>query len=260
VDAVSAIGIRDVSVAIGRAQILRNVTLSVEPGEWVGLIGPNGAGKTTLLRVIAGLAEHTGDVLFDGAPAVAMRKRERARRVALVPQRPMIPPGMSVAEYVLMGRTPYIRYLDVESAADLAVVAEVLRQLDIVRFAERPMGSLSGGEQQRAILARALAQRAPVLMLDEGTSELDIGSQQEVLELVAELRAQAGLTVVTAMHDLTLAAQFAERLVLLEGGRVAARGAPREVLTAEAIRAHYGAEVTILERDGAVVVVPVRRG
>jgi len=257
---VSTIEVRDVSVSIGRAQILRDVSLSVEPGEWLGLIGPNGAGKTTLLRVIAGLAEHTGDVLFDGAPAVAMRKRERARRVALVPQRPMIPPGMSVAEYVLMGRTPYIRYLDVESASDLAVVSDVLGQLDIVRFAERTMGSLSGGEQQRAILARALAQRAPVLMLDEGTSELDIGSQQDVLELVASLRAQAGLTVITAMHDLTLAAQFAERLVLLEDGSVAATGTPREVLTADGIRAHYGADVTIIDRDGTVAVIPVRRG
>ena len=256
----STIEVRDVSVSIGRAQILRDVSLSVEPGEWLGLIGPNGAGKTTLLRVIAGLAEHTGDVLFDGAPAVAMRKRERARRVALVPQRPMIPPGMSVAEYVLMGRTPYIRYLDVESASDLAVVSDVLGQLDIVRFAERTMGSLSGGEQQRAILARALAQRAPVLMLDEGTSELDIGSQQDVLELVASLRAQAGLTVITAMHDLTLAAQFAERLVLLEDGSVAATGTPREVLTADGIRAHYGADVTIIDRDGTVAVIPVRRG
>jgi iron complex transport system ATP-binding protein len=162
---------------------------------------------------------------------------------------------MTVAEYVLLGRSPFVSYAGSESRHDVEVARAALRRLDLRDFAERDLSSLSGGERQRAILARALAQEARVLLLDEPTTALDAGRQQQVLELVDELRVEEGLTVLSAMHDLTLAGQYAGRVVLLAHGRVVAQGEASEVLTVETIAEHYGAVVRIL--DGAVV--PVRR-
>jgi cobalamin transport system ATP-binding protein len=168
---------------------------------------------------------------------------------------------MTVTDYVLLGRTPYIPYLGSESRRDLAIVADVLDHLDLGAFAGRALDSLSGGERQRAVLARALAQQAPVLLLDEPTTGLDVGHQQQVLELVDSLRRDLELTVVSAMHDLTLAGQFADHLVLLDGGRVAADGPARTVLTERVISQHYHASVRVLEDPaGGIVVIPVRPG
>src|SRR5262249_11116945 len=157
-----------------------------------------------------------------------MPRRQRARLLATVPQQPTVPPGMSVLDYVLLGRTPYIRPLGRESTSDIGVVERVLGRLDLDGFAARPLETLSGGERQRAFLARALAQGASILLLDEPTSALDIGHQQAVLNLVDELRAEAGLTVLATMHDLSLAGEYADRLVLLAGGRVVATGTPSQ--------------------------------
>jgi iron complex transport system ATP-binding protein len=166
---------------------------------------------------------------------------------------------VSVADYVSIGRTPYIPYLGTESADDRAVVAEVLARLDLAKLANRHVGALSGGESQRAVLARALAQRAEVLLLDEPTSALDVGHQQQVLELIDELRFEQGLTVVSALHDLTLAGQFAERLVLLDRGVVVSEGTATTVLTEDGIRRHYDARVKVVEHPGAgLSVIPVR--
>ena len=166
-----------------------------------------------------------------------------------------MPPGMTVREYVLLGRTPYVSYVGQESRTDVAAAETALARLDLGEFADRELGTLSGGERQRAVLARALAQEAPLLLLDEPTSALDAGRQQEALELIDALRLDAGLTVVGAMHDLTLAGQYASRLILLSGGRVVAHGAPPQVLTEALISEHYGARVRVL--DG-LAVVPVR--
>jgi iron complex transport system ATP-binding protein len=254
----SAIKIRDVSVRIMHAEIVTGVSLDVSSGEWLALIGPNGAGKTTLLRTIAGLSPFHGEVLLDGHDVSRMSAKQRARTVALVPQRPVLPPPMTVFEYVLLGRTPYIRYFDTEQASDLVVARAALDRLDIREFAGRQLGSLSGGEQQRVVLARAIAQQAPILLLDEGTSALDIGSQQQVLELVEELRLTDGFTVVSAMHDLTLAGQFAHTLALMSGGRLITTGDAARVLNAELIREHYGAEVRVTQDGDDIVVSPVR--
>jgi iron complex transport system ATP-binding protein len=258
---VTAIALETVSVRYEGRAVLRDVTMRVGPGEWLCLIGPNGAGKTSLLKAVAGLVAFDGTVRVNGDDPGAgpANRRRRARQVALVPQRPSIPEAMTVASYVLMGRTPYIPYFGVESPRDLAVVDEVLVRMELRDLAARPLGELSGGELQRAILARALAQEAPVLLLDEPTSSLDIGHQHQVLELVDALRRERGLTIVSAMHDLTLAAQFADRLVLLSEGHVVADGDPREVLTEEVLGRHYpGASVKVLEDGGDIVVVPVR--
>jgi len=252
---VSALALERVTVELGGRNVVDGVSFAVERGEWVTLIGPNGAGKTSLLRAIGGLVGHRGEIRLDGRPVQELKRREVARRVAVVPQVPAMPPAMTIREYVLLGRTPYVSYAGQESRGDVAAAERALARLDLAELADRELGTLSGGERQRTVLARALAQEAPLLLLDEPTSALDAGRQQEALELIDELRLDAGLTVLGAMHDLTLAGQYAQRLILLSGGRVVAHGAPPEVLTEALISEHYGARVRVL--DG-LAVVPVR--
>ena len=253
----SAVAVADLTVELGGARVLDGVSASAEAGEWVALIGPNGAGKTTLLRAVAGLVRCQGSVELEGEPAAALGRRELAKRVALVPQLPLAPPEMSVADYVLLGRTPHVGYFASEGRHDLEAADRTLARLDLLHLADRRLGTLSGGERQRAVLARALAQEPHLLLLDEPTSTLDIGRQQQVLELVDGLRREGGLTVLSAMHDLTLAGQYADRLVLLDRGRVVASGRARDVLTRELIQEVYGAAVTVIE-NGALVVAPLR--
>jgi iron complex transport system ATP-binding protein len=250
-----------VSVAYDGVPALRGLSVRASAGGWLALIGPNGAGKTTLLRAVAGLVHFDGEVRILGDPVSAMSRRRLAQLVAYVPQRPQTPGSMTVTDYVLLGRTPYIPYLGTESRSDLGAVARVLERLQLGSLARRPLGSLSGGEVQRAVLGRALAQEAPVLLLDEPTAALDVGHQQQVLELIDELRHEADLTVISAKHDLTLAGQFAGQLLLLDGGREVVAGPARAVLTEATIGRHYGASVRILEDpEGGVVVLPTRDG
>jgi iron complex transport system ATP-binding protein len=246
------------SVRLDGTLILDGVDLEVADGEWVTVIGPNGAGKSTLLRAVGGLVPYAGAVELGADQLAALKRRERARRIATVAQNPVVPPGMRVVDYVLLGRTPYIPPLGRESASDLSAVDDVLALLDLTRFAGRKLDTLSGGERQRVFLARALAQGAPILLLDEPTSALDIGHQQEVLELVDRLRADRGLTVLATMHDLSTAGQYADRLVLLAEGRVAASGTPREVLTVDLLAAHYRVRVKVIDGDQGPLVVPTR--
>ncbi len=266
----SAIRATDVRVSLGGAPILHGVDLDVAAGEWVTIIGPNGAGKSTLLRVIGGVLQSQGEIRVHGTPVRHMGRRELARLVATVPQNPVVPPGMGVLDYVLLGRTPYIRPLGRESMSDLEVAHHVLERLDLTAFAQRPLTTLSGGERQRVFLARALAQitrrtgsptttHGGVLLLDEPTSSLDIGHQQEVLDLVDELRtADRELTVLATMHDLSVAGSYADRLVLLARGRVVACGTPAQVLTEETLSRHYGARVRVIDTGTGPLVVPVR--
>ena len=255
----SVVAFERVTVEAGGRRIVDDFSLAVEPGAWVSLLGPNGAGKTTLLRVLAGLRRFRGAVRLAGRALEELGRREAARQVALVPQTPVVPPAMSVGDYVLLGRTPHMGVLAREGLADRAAATEALVRLELAPLAERPLGSLSGGELQRAVIARALAQSAPILLLDEPTTALDVGHQQQVLELVDELRRADGLTVVAAMHDLTLAAQYGDRVVLVARGRLLAEGAAAEVLTEERIASLYGATVRVVHGDGAPAVVPVRR-
>ena len=198
--------------------------------------------------------------MVDGDDARRLSRNELARRVALVPQQPVLPSHATVREYVLLGRTPFVSYLGRESRDDHQAVDVALEQLDLQRFAHRRLDSLSGGERQRATLARAIAQEAPLLLVDEPTAALDVGRQQQVLELLDRLRTERALTVFSTMHDLTLAAQYADRLLLLDRGRLVASGGAREVLTEALIAEHYGAEVEVVARPASgFVVVPVRR-
>ncbi|MEX0868932.1 MAG: ABC transporter ATP-binding protein [Nitriliruptoraceae bacterium] len=253
------IALANVSVTLLGARVVDGVSAEVPTGSWMSLIGPNGAGKTTLLRAVAGGVAHEGRIEFDGTELRNTGTRERARAIALVPQQPERPEGTRVLDYVLLGRSPYIPYLGMERPDDLAIAHAQLDRLELSSLARRSVTTLSGGEFQRAVLARALAQQAPVLLLDEPTSSLDLGHAQHVLELVDELRAERGLTVISALHDLTLAGQFSDELVLLVDGRVVARGATDAVLTAPLIATHYQANVRVVTDDVAgTVLVPVR--
>lgn len=254
-----ALSLAGVGVSIDGSRILRSVDLEIEEGEWVGLIGPNGAGKTTLLRAISGAVGFDGSVMIGGRMSPMLKRRELARSVALVPQHPVLPPGMRVVDYVLLGRTPHLGEVTGPSRRDLDVVAGVLDGLGLSELMNRDVTTLSGGELQRVVIARALAQDSPILLLDEPTAALDIGRRQAVLELVEHLRRRRLLTVLSAMHDLTIAGQFPDRLVMLSEGEVVAHGRANEVLDPELIRRYYDASVRILD-DGAggIVVVPVR--
>jgi iron complex transport system ATP-binding protein len=230
----------DLRVELGRGfAAVDGVSLRVEAGSWLAVIGPNGAGKSTLLKALAGLLPYQGTVTLDPAPTGRTR-RDLARVLAYVAQQPTLPPDVLVREYVLLGRTPMAR-------------------LDLDGLAGRRLGTLSGGERQRVTLARALAQQPRVLLLDEPTSALDLGHQQQVLELVDRLRLDDDLTVISTLHDLTAAAQYAERLLLLDRGRAAAAGTPTEVLTAARVREVYHAVVSVNpDSGGRPVLTPVR--
>jgi iron complex transport system ATP-binding protein len=248
-----------VTVRLGDKLVLDDVSLHVPRGSWVSIVGPNGAGKSTLLRYLTGAVPGRGDVHLAGQPFGALTRRQRAQLVALVPQAPVVPDGMTVVDYVLLGRTPHIRALAVEGPTDLAAVHDALGHLELLEFADRPVATLSGGERQRVLIARALAQGSPLVLLDEPTTALDVGHQQQVLELVDELRSLHDLTVVTTMHDLTLAGQYADRLVLIDHGRVVVEGPAAEVLTEDNLASYYGAKVRIIHDGDRPVVLPVRR-
>ena len=255
----SSLVLSRLSVRYGKRTVVHEFSAAVKPGDWLCLIGPNGAGKSSILRAITGLASHSGDVSVDGSPLKLRSPRRRAELVAYVPQSPSLPAEMSAFDYVLLGRNPYISYFGTETAHDRSMVANVLGRLDMLDFADRGLGSLSGGEQQRLVIARALAQEAPILLLDEPTSSLDIGHQQQALELVDRLRHEHGLTVISAMHDLTLAGLYADRLALLHEGHMVMSGTAAQVLRAETLAEFYGVSVSVHhEPDGTVVVVPRR--
>jgi iron complex transport system ATP-binding protein len=253
------IGFDRLTVRYGETVALDGIAGQVRDGEWLGLIGPNGAGKTTLLGAITRLLPFDGVVTVGSKRVTAVGRRELARLVAYVPQRPVLPPDMTVSEYVLLGRTAHVGYLRMETAVDRRVCAETIDRLDLGAMADRQLRAMSGGELQRVVLARALAQEAPVLLLDEPTSALDLGRRVDALELIDEMRRERSLTVLSAIHDLTLAGQFADRLLLLSAGRVAVSGSPADVLTDAILTTHFGPSVQVLITDTGDLAVISRR-
>jgi iron complex transport system ATP-binding protein len=250
--------VRRLDVRLGGRPILVDVALEVPLGSWVCIVGPNGAGKTTLLHALAGLIPSEGEIELWGRPLRSFGRRERARQIALVPQQPVIPDGITVGEYVRLGRMPHLGVLGAERREDVVAVDVELDRLELRSATDRRLDSLSGGEFQRVVIARALVQEAPLLLLDEPTTGLDLGHQVRMLELVEELRRTKGISVVSTMHDLTLAGRFADRFVLLSEGRVVSAGPRGDVLDTAVIAEHFGASVRVLG-DGEVgwAVVPV---
>jgi len=259
----AALEASDVSVTYdttgGPIEALSGASLVLRPGEILALVGPNGSGKTTLIRALTGVVTPSaGSVRLSGRDVSAMSEVEVARLAAVVPQDPLLPATFSALDCVLMGRTPHLRLLQQEGPHDIEVARRAMLATQTWELAARPVGELSGGERQRVIVARALAQETPVLLLDEPTAHLDIGHQGAVLELMRGFTRNAGKAVLAVVHDLTLAAHYCDRLVVLRAGRVAAKGAPGEVLTPELLRAVYGVPVAIVPhpQTGRPVVAP----
>ncbi len=242
------LAIDNITIRYEARTVLRQVSLSVNAGEVLALIGPNGVGKSTLLRACSGTLKPIGGrVLIDGQDVQRLRVEDRAKLIAVVPQAVRLPETFTVRETVLMGRTPYLGWLGRESEKDRSAVQAALERTATLELADRPIGELSGGEQQRVLIARALAQSAHVLLLDEPTAHLDLKHQAGVLSLVCDLAHVENYAVLIALHDLNLAAQYADRVALLSNGSVAAVGRPGEVLTEENLSPAYGLRVAVYE-------------
>ncbi len=236
--------VRDAAVALGGRRVLAHVSFEIGGGALVAVVGANGAGKTTLLRALAGLLPHAGAVDLFGAPVRAWEPRARARHLAFVRQTPPAADAFTVRETVALGRAPHLAWTAALTAADHAAVSAALDALDLGALAGRTLASLSGGERQRVALAQALAQDTPVLLLDEPTAHLDV---RHTLDLLGRARALAdgGRTVVAAVHDLELAARFADWMLVLAGGTLAADGAPADVLTPGRLASAFGVEAEV---------------
>jgi iron complex transport system ATP-binding protein len=218
----------------------------VEKGEFVGVIGPNGSGKTTLLKILYRLlSPQKGEILFELVPMKKMDRTDIAKRIAVVAQETHLLFPFSVLETVLMGRSPHLGHLMFESEKDVEITKKAMDWTKMLPFSERPMDELSGGERKRVFIARALAQEPEVILLDEPTSNLDIHHQMDFLNLILTLNRERGLTIVMASHDMNIASEFCDRLILLQGGRIYKMGTPDEVITKENIEEVYGCEVWV---------------
>ena len=254
----SLLGVSELSVTLGRHRAVDGVTLSVEPGECVGLIGPNGAGKTTLLRAALGLLPAGGARSLGGAALSTLPAAERARRAAYLPQAREIAWSLTVETIVGLGRLPHRGLGAGLSRADRAAIDRAMARMDVAGFAARPATTLSGGEHARVLLARALAQETPLLIADEPTAGLDPAHQIAAMETFAAL-AREGRGAVVSLHDLGLAARWCTRLVLMERGCVVADGPPDAVLTPERLAATYGVTAYRAEAGGAPVIMALGR-
>jgi iron complex transport system ATP-binding protein len=248
-----------VSVRIAGTPILDGVSLSLQSGEILAVVGPNGAGKTTLLRALSGIIPlAAGSVRVDGSDIHHLTGTQRARCISVVPQEGRLPAAFSVRQTVLLGRTPYLGWLGRPSDVDLRVVDRVLERLNLLNLQERLVGNLSGGERQRVRLARALVQEAPVMLLDEPTTHLDIQHQSELLVQLQQVVQEQALSVVMILHDLNLAGIYADRVLLLVAGQVSAVGTPAEVITTRRLAETYQVPVQVIPHPetGMPIVLP----
>lgn len=237
--------LEQVSVGFTKELILQDISLEINPGDIVGLIGPNGAGKSTLMRTIGGTIKRTsGRIQLNGTDLSRLSVRDLARHIAVVPQRAHLPEAFTVLEVVMAGRTPYLPLLGGERKSDYEVVYTAMERTATLGLAERRVGEISGGEQQRVLIARALAQEPRILLLDEATAHLDLRYQIATLDLIREL-SQTGLIVIAVLHDMNLAALYANRLALLHQGRLLAYGSPNEVLTTAWLQCAFQVQVVV---------------
>lgn len=251
------ITVRQLEKSLGGRPVLQDVTLDIPENKTFGILGPNGSGKSTLLRCICRILQpDAGAVLLDGSPLAACPVRQTARKMAMVAQHNTYNFDFTVRDIVLMGRSPHKRPLERDNARDYEIVDQSLDQVGMAGFADRCFSSLSGGEQQRVIVARALAQQTPCLLLDEPTNHLDIRYQLQLMELVCGL----GRTVITAVHDLNIAAMYCDTLAVMEAGRIVAVGTPREILTPALIRKVYGVHARVLQDENGVPYILFRPG
>jgi len=240
------IEVNSVSFRYHEEWVLQGVSFRVEKGEFVGVIGPNGSGKTTLLKILYRLlAPQKGEILFEFVSMKKMDRRDIAKRIAVVAQETQLLFPFSVLETVLMGRSPYLGHFMFESEKDLEIARKAMEWTRILPFSERPIDELSGGERKRVFIARALAQEPEVILLDEPTVNLDVHHQTDFLDLILTLNRERGLTIVMASHDINIASEFCDRLILLQGGKIYQIGTPEEVVTKENIESVYGCGVWV---------------
>ncbi len=252
--------VRDLVLSYGERVVVDSLDLEVADGGITAIVGPNGCGKSTLLRALGRLLRPRGGaVLLDGKEISSLRTRDVARTLGLLPQSPVAPEGLTVADLVARGRHPHQSWLRQWSGDDEAAVAEALAWTGLGDLADRPLDELSGGQRQRAWLSMALAQDTGVLLLDEPTTYLDLAHGIELLDLVDRLHDERGRTVVVVLHDLTMAARYADRLVVMDAGRVVAAGDPGEVLTEELVREVFGIRAVVVPDpvSGRPLVLPV---
>jgi len=236
----------NVNLGYGKRTVLHDISFDAKPGEMLGIIGPNGSGKSTLIKGITRLIKpSSGQIFLDGTSIADMNQQDLARLVAVVPQNPTLPEPFTALEVVLMGRTPHLGLLRYEGEKDLAIVQKAMKATQTLAFAERRVGELSGGERQRLTIARALAQEPKIILMDEPTANLDINYQIETLDLASQLCREQDLIVVVTLHDLNLASQYCDRLIMLSNGKVYCNGTPKIVINAQAIKEVYGAEVYV---------------
>ncbi len=244
--------VESLRVAYRDRLVLKDVSFSAARGTVLGVIGPNGAGKTTLIRAASGVLPLAGGtVRVDGRDLLAMKPTERARHVAVVPQARNLPPAFTGWEMVLMGRTPYLNWLGQVSAKDEARARQALERTQALDLAQRMVGELSGGEQQRLLLARALAQEAPLLLLDEPTTHLDLHYQVSLLDQVRALAYEDGLTVVVALHDLNMVSRYVDQVALLVGGELVALGQPQDILQPELLTQAYQLPLQVIRNTAS---------
>lgn len=251
--------VNNLRVAYHERLVLNDLSFRAETGTILGVIGPNGAGKTTLIRALSGvLAPESGQVRVDGADLLAMKPTERARCVAVVPQARNLPPAFTGWELALLGRTPYLNWLGQVSVKDEERVRQALERAQALDLATRQVGELSGGEQQRLLLARALAQESPLLLLDEPTTHLDLQHQVNLLDQMRTLAHQDGLTVVVALHDLNLVGRYTDQVALLVNGELCALGEPQAVLQPDLLSQVYNLPLQVIQHtaSGQPIIFP----
>ncbi len=256
-----AVSIENLQVFLGNREIISGLNLTVQQGKFYSIIGPNGAGKTTLLRTIAGgLQPSQGRILIEGQDLAGLTNKERARKIAYVMQDTAIDFEFSVLDYVLMGRYPYLRVLQNEGTADLASARKAMEITNTWDLREQNINEISGGERQRVVVARALAQETPIVLLDEPVSQLDLYHQLELLDTLREMVTRYGATVVAVLHDLNLAAQYSDYLVLLNKGKIIKEGSPAEIITNEVLAPVYNLEVQVAQNPatGRPYIIPLR--
>jgi len=238
--------LQHVSLGYSKKTVIHDVTFEANPGEMLGIIGPNGSGKSTLIKGISRIiTPSSGHIFLDGLNVAGVSRENLAKLVAVVPQNPILPELFTAFELVLLGRTPHLGLFRYETENDYAIVQHAMQLTNTIDLAERRIGELSGGERQRLTIARALAQEPQVILLDEPTAHLDINYQAETLELVQNLCRQQGLIVVSTLHDLNLAAQYCDQLVMLNNGQIHSEGTPEKVINVQAIKEVYGADVYV---------------
>ncbi len=250
------ITIKGLKFGYNGSNILDDLDLEIEDSEVLGLVGPNGSGKTTMIKCIDRILKPRGSILLEGKKMETMSRIEIARRLGYVPQSGPAPLATTVFDTVLLGRRPHMGWQ--VSPSDLHKVTEVLDRLHLGEFALKDFCELSGGQKQKVLIARALCQEPSVLLLDEPTSNLDMRHQLEVLEIITTLVKEKRISVVMALHDLNLAARFADKLAILKNGKIYAAGDPADLLTARNIREVYGVEAMVMDILGRPYIVPIR--